>query len=107
MKRLVAAAIAFTVLAAPAAIAQHGPHGHHNSRHAVKKHGPHHVQSHRWSKGQRFDRNRAHHRIDARDYRRYRLSTPPRGHQWVRSGNDFILIAATTGIISSIIGATR
>jgi len=43
------------------------------------------------------------------DYRRYhRLTPPPRGYNWVRSGNDAVLVAITTGIVASVIvGAIR
>jgi Ni/Co efflux regulator RcnB len=42
------------------------------------------------------------------DWRRYRLKPPPRGYQYIRSGNgDFILAAITTGAIMSIIAAGR
>jgi Ni/Co efflux regulator RcnB len=35
-----------------------------------------------------------------------RLSAPPRGYQWVRSGNDAVLIAITSGVIGAVIGST-
>jgi len=42
------------------------------------------------------------------NYRGYRLRTPPRGYHWVRSGNDALLVAVTSGIIASVItGAIR
>ena len=38
------------------------------------------------------------------DWRAYHLRQPPRGYRWVRSDNgDFLLVAVTTGIITSII----
>lgn len=39
------------------------------------------------------------------DYGSYRLRPPPRGYQWVRENNDFLLVAVATGIIFDI--ATR
>ena len=33
------------------------------------------------------------------------LSAPPRGYQWVRSGNDAVLIAITSGIIGAVVGS--
>jgi Ni/Co efflux regulator RcnB len=39
------------------------------------------------------------------DYRRYGLRAPARGQRWVRYGNDYILVAATTGLILGIIAA--
>jgi Ni/Co efflux regulator RcnB len=41
------------------------------------------------------------------DYRRHGLRQPPRGYHWVRDGNNYILAGITSGIISSILNATR
>ncbi len=37
------------------------------------------------------------------DYRRYNLSAPPRGYQYVRVNNDVALTAISTGVITSVI----
>jgi Ni/Co efflux regulator RcnB len=37
------------------------------------------------------------------DYRPYHLPPPPRNHQWVQVGADYVLIAIATGIIASIV----
>lgn len=37
------------------------------------------------------------------DWRARRLSPPPRGHQWVKVDNDYVLMAAATGLIAQII----
>jgi Ni/Co efflux regulator RcnB len=38
------------------------------------------------------------------DWRSERLRAPPRGYNWVRSDNgDFLLVAVTTGVITSIL----
>jgi Ni/Co efflux regulator RcnB len=37
------------------------------------------------------------------DWRGHHLSAPPRGYQWVQSGNDYVLIAIATGIISQLL----
>jgi Ni/Co efflux regulator RcnB len=37
------------------------------------------------------------------DHRRYGLNAPPRGYQYVRSGNDAVLAAVATGVIASVI----
>jgi Ni/Co efflux regulator RcnB len=57
-----------------------------------------------WRKGGRIDRadwNRGH-RVD---YRRYRLSAPPRGYEWRQVDNNYVLAAAATGLIASILAA--
>ncbi|MGB5723251.1 MAG: RcnB family protein [Parasphingorhabdus sp.] len=62
-------------------------------------------QNHRnWSKGQRFDRRYATNYRVINNPRDYRLSSAPRGYQWVRSGNDAVLIGITSGIIGAVIG---
>ncbi|HAF40882.1 MAG TPA: hypothetical protein DCG90_03830 [Sphingobium sp.] len=59
----------------------------------------------RWAKGQRFDRRYATNYRVVNNYRDYRLSAPPRGYQWVRSGNDAVLIAITSGLIGAVVGS--
>lgn len=44
-----------------------------------------------------------HHQYRVMDYRAYRLSAPPRGHQWVQVGADYVLIAMATGLIAHIV----
>lgn len=60
---------------------------------------------HRWAKGQRFDRRYATNYRVINNYRDYRLAPPPRGYQYVRSGNDAVLVAITSGIIGAVIGS--
>jgi len=43
------------------------------------------------------------HQYQVVDYRAYRLSAPPRGHQWVQVGADYVLIALATGLIAHIV----
>jgi len=54
-----------------------------------------------WVTGRRLsasDRRRA----AAVDYRRHRLSAPPRGYHWVRINNNFLLVGSTSGLISKV-----
>lgn len=62
------------------------------------------ISQRHWAKGQRFDRRYASNYQVINNPRAYRLSNAPRGHQWVRSGNDAVLIAVTSGIIGAVIG---
>lgn len=59
-----------------------------------------------WRKGERFDRRHArnYRQIDYRQYRGRHLYAPPRGYQWVQSGNDAVLIAITSGVIGAVLG---
>ena len=63
------------------------------------------AQRHAWQRGQRFDRRYAqnYREIDWRQYRGRRLYAPPRGYHWVRSGNDAVLVAVTSGIIGAVL----
>jgi len=63
------------------------------------------VKKYRWTKGHRMTAAERRRMADVRDYRRYRLSAPPRGYHWVKVDNDFLLVGVATGIISSIIAS--
>ncbi|NLS04972.1 hypothetical protein HGP14_16630 [Rhizobium sp. P32RR-XVIII] len=63
------------------------------------------VKKYRWAKGHRTTAAERRHMAEVRDYRRYRLSAPPRGYHWVKADNDFLLVGVATGIITSIIAA--
>lgn len=59
-----------------------------------------------WQRGQRFDRRYAqnYRQIDHRHYSQRGVYAPPRGHQWVQSGNDAVLISLASGLIGAVIG---
>lgn len=113
-KQLVLGAVATAMVATPmiateAAAAPHrtvtttqhyGPHGGYTQRTVVRN-------NHRnWQRGQRFDRRYApnYREIDYRTYRGRGLYAPPRGYRWVRSNNDAVLVAITSGLIGAVIG---
>lgn len=55
-----------------------------------------------WRRGERLPaayRGRAY----AVDYRAYRLAAPPRGYEYRRVGDDVVLTAIATGIITSVL----
>lgn len=116
MKKLFAILLSATVMTAPlAAQAQDSRHGgsrnnserHHSERYrapVVEKKVI--IKKHRWAKGHRMTPAERRRMAEVRDYRRHRLSAPPRGYRWVRVDNDFLLVGIASGIISSII-ATR
>jgi Ni/Co efflux regulator RcnB len=61
-------------------------------------------QSHRWNRGDRFDRRYAsNYRVISNPYA-YHLRAAPRGYRWVQSGHDAVLIAITSGIIGALVG---
>jgi|SRR6516165_335978 Ni/Co efflux regulator RcnB len=55
-----------------------------------------------WHQGDRFDGNR----VVVNNWNHHHLHAPPPGYEWVQSGDQFVLIAVTTGIIASIIAAS-
>jgi Ni/Co efflux regulator RcnB len=100
MNKIFSILIAASVLATPLVMtseANAAPMRHDNHKTVV-------VKKSSWVRGHRIsaaDRRRS----AAVDYRRYRLSAPPRGYQWVRVDNNFLLIGVTSGLISNILNA--
>lgn len=116
MKKFVLAALAATTIFGGTTAAMAQPFDGHrgNNRAVVTKQvyrdGPNRVVTRdvrrapeqRWNKGGRFDyRQVRYSRIN--DYRRYHFRAPPRGYQWVRQGNDALLVGITTGVIMSVL----
>ncbi|MDK1386769.1 RcnB family protein [Sinorhizobium sp. 8-89] len=121
MKRLIIALVASSFLASPMALAQPSgsfevaqAHDRYRSK-SVDRHVHKRVEKtvekrviikkHRWARGHRLSPGERRHMAYVRDYRRYRLRTPPRGQQWVRVDNDFLLISLATGVIVGLAGA--
>ena len=103
MKRILLSAVALSILAAPVyAQARHDGRNDHRAeeRVIIKKREVIKKRRH-WSRGARLDRNER--RSVVSDYRRYHLSKPPRGQQWVKVDNDYLLIGIATGVIASIV----
>jgi len=124
MKRLITAAMALTLLAgAGAASAQPSRNQHHNAPQAQHNdnQGPQGFErradkrykasaykaprGYKAPKARRGDKLAAAYRGPSYqvDYKRYNLTAPPRGYQYVRVNNDVVLAAVATGVISSVI----
>ena len=132
MKKLIAAAIAFSMIGTSAMAAPY--YGGNNDRGHVERSDRGHGSSygtyrgdngqrfdkrnddrryennrynqnryHQWRKGERFERSRAMNYRVIGSPRDYRLYNAPRGYHWVRSGNDAVLVGITSGIVSAII----
>lgn len=56
-----------------------------------------------WSYGQRIPAAYRTRTYVVNDYNRYGLYAPPRGYQYVRSGNDVVLTAVATGLVTAVI----
>jgi Ni/Co efflux regulator RcnB len=114
MKKFLIAATALTLLASPmAAMAQPDHHDDHNAM--MQNHDDHHggpammmkgPAQHSWHKGDRIGHDDWN-RYDKVDYRQYHLRTPPRGYEWRRVDNNYVLAAVATGVVASIIAASR
>lgn len=111
-----AAALAATVvltaaLALPAAA--HGPgkkkghHKHHRGHDRVvviDRGAPAAARYARWSRGMHYGRQGYAPTYVVREYRDYHLHAPPPGHYWRRDvDGNFLLVAAATGIIASVL----
>lgn len=102
MKKLLAALVAASFLATPLAASAD------QFRHKViekRFDRPVVIHKHRWDRGARLSRAERRNIVNARDYRRYRLSQPRRGEQWVRVDNQFLLISVATGLIVGLAAA--
>ncbi len=100
MKKLILSAIAATLVASPmvAGAAEAAPQQRERTVTTVKER-PNgrtvvttRTTTRDWRAGQRFDRRHASNYRIVNDYRTYRLAPPPRGHHWVRSGRDAVLV---------------
>ena len=106
MKKFLIAATALALLAAPlTAMAQPDRHDDHHDNHgpAMAMHGP---APHQWRQGDHFDRAQWGH-YERVDYRREHLRAPPRGYEWRRVDNNYVLAAVATGLIASVIAASH
>jgi Ni/Co efflux regulator RcnB len=123
MKRFLIATTALTLLIAPMGAAFAQPDRHDDHRGGPSMQGPA-MQGpamqgpamrgpgmmgpaqHNWQRGQRIDRGNWN-RYERVDYRRYKLRQPPRGYEWRRVDNNYVLAAVATGLIASVIAASR
>ena len=122
MKRLLIATTALTLLVAPmsAAFAQsYDRHDDRNNAMTMQRHDNDHRNDYRndyrhdngqhrgWYKGGRIERNDWDRGQRVNDYRRYHLQRPPRGYEWRRVDNNYILAAAATGLIMGLVLANH
>ena len=60
-----------------------------------------------WYKGGHIDRSDWNRGYRVNDYRRYHLQRPPRGYEWRRVDNNYVLAAAATGLIAGLMAASH
>lgn len=125
MKRIALAAIALSMFALPAIEATAAPYvaqpaGAQQSniidvaqRHVVKKKvvvrkngrrvTKKVVHKSKWQRGHRYSDWRRHQEV--RDWNRRGLHRPGRGQEWIRVGNDYLLVSIMSGVIAGMIAA--
>lgn len=54
-------------------------------------------------RGQRLNQEYRNNRYVVSDWKARRLAAPPRGQHWVQAGDDYVLAAIATGIITQIL----
>ena len=109
MKKFLAAALAASLIGAPAFAQPYDGHDHDRGR-TEQQHqqhrGPDNNYRGHWNKGERFDWHRAQNYRVISNPRVYHLRPAPRGYHWVRSGNDAVLVGITTGIVAAVIASS-
>ncbi len=61
------------------------------------------VKRNNWRNGQKYSSWKRHQPI--RDYGRYGLHRPGRGQEWIRVGNDYVLVGILSGVIFGALAA--
>jgi Ni/Co efflux regulator RcnB len=104
MKRFLITAAALSLLAGSvtAASAQPRRDDHHGP--SMMMRAPDH---HDWRRGGHIARNDWNRGQRVTDWRNRHLQAPPRGYEWRRVDNNYVLAAVTTGLIASIILANH
>ncbi|MCB1469656.1 MAG: RcnB family protein [Rhizobiaceae bacterium] len=69
-------------------------HRKYNSRKKVTQHR-------HWKRGDRYSDWRRHQQV--RDWHRHGLRRPGRGQEWIRVGNDYLLVSLASDIIAGLI----
>jgi Ni/Co efflux regulator RcnB len=108
MKRFLSTAAALLLFAGTAGGAMAAPwHNGHDDHHSAPMRGPmHHSRHADWHQGGHIghsDWSRGRHV----DYRAHHLRRPPRGYEWREVDGNYVLAAAATGLIASIILANQ
>ncbi|TGQ71539.1 MAG: hypothetical protein E5V49_14450 [Mesorhizobium sp.] len=121
MKRIVLSALAFSMLVATSLTGQAAPMnvpvapqanytkvdwqkpGHRDVKKRVIVKKTVVVKRNHWRNGQKYSGWRQHQPV--RDYGRYGLHRPGRGQEWIRVGNDYVLVGILSGVIFGALAA--
>jgi Ni/Co efflux regulator RcnB len=82
-----------------------------NDRHYDRRHDRHVVKKkivrkkvvRKWRRGEHYRDWRRHEAV--RDWHRHGLKRPGRGQEWIRVGNDYLLVGIASGLIGAMIAA--
>ena len=118
MKRFLIATTAISLLIAPVsgAFAQGWDNNRHDDRNTSMSrrdndrydNDRHDNGRHRgWYKGGRIERNDWNRGQRVNDWQTRHLQRPPRGYEWRRVDNNYVLAAATTGLIAALVLANH
>jgi Ni/Co efflux regulator RcnB len=114
MKRFLIATTALSLLIAPVggAFAQGWDNNRHDDRRGnmMDRHDNDRHDNGRhngWRKGGHIDRNDWNRGQRVNDWQRRHLQRPPRGYEWRRVDNNYVLAAAATGLIASLVLANQ
>ncbi len=97
---LIASAVGLTLCFGSAVAQDH----HDDDRDHHDDHHQHYVHHDEWRKGEHI-RHEDWERGERVDYHHYHLHQPPHGYEWREVDGNFVLAAAATGVIASVIAA--
>ncbi len=71
---------------------------------------PHHMQQrqgagpdHRWQKGTRVPQQYRSQHYVVNDWQHHGLKRPGKGQHWIQNGNDYLLVAVSSGLIAQMV----
>jgi len=105
MNKLMIGALALSLVATTAVIAQPRPYNQawqaNNGQH--RRWGQERGDDYQWQRGQRMGYNNWNNAERVTDYRAHNLRRPQRGYEWRQSNGRYVLGAVATGLIISTI----
>ena len=99
-RTLIVSAVGLT-LTGGSLLAQDG----HDDRDRRDEHHQQYVRHDEWKKGEHM-RHEDWDRGERVDYHQYHLRRPPRGYEWRQVDGTYVLAAAATGVIASVVVAS-
>lgn len=112
MKRVIGSLLAVSLLLSSTAFAQQSPQqdqdrdrGHQQEDRGHGGHGGGKDERHPPKRGERLAEGQRGDRVE--DYKRHGLKRPPKGHEWRKVDDRYVLVAVATGLITSVILANN